>query len=376
MDNIDRLKLIENAPKPYLPEKLPLDQEQFVTLNILKLSSKAESELGKYSGFLLNLINPMLLISPLVTQEAVLSSKLEGTHATLEDLLNYQAGNKVDVETDELKEIFNYREALFYALNRISTISESEEGKLPLTSRVIKEMHKILLNNVRGSSKNPGKFKRQQNYIGSVSSISYTPVPANLTDEYMSNLENYIHIEDISLLIQSAIIHAQFEMIHPFEDGNGRIGRLLIPLFLYYRELLPYPTFYMSKYFEKDRSLYISNLNNISLKGDWNGWIEYYLKGIIESAIESTTKASEIFELYDYMKNEIMPKLNSVSSIELLDFIFTTPIFSANQVSEKLNVSKGTSYNLINKLIEEKFIITDNSARNKTFLCPQILNLI
>ena len=376
MDNIDRLKLIENAPKPYLPEKLPLDQEQFVTLNILKLSSKAESELGKYSGFLLNLINPMLLISPLVTQEAVLSSKLEGTHATLEDLLNYQAGNKVHVETDELEEIFNYREALFYALNRISTISESGEGKLPLTSRIIKDMHKILLNNVRGSSKNPGKFKRQQNYIGSISSISYTPVPANLTDEYMSNLESYIHSEDISLFIQSAIIHAQFEMIHPFEDGNGRIGRLLIPLFLYYRELLPYPTFYMSKYFEKDRSLYISNLNNISLKSDWNSWIEYYLKGIIESAIESTTKASEIFELYNYMKNEIIPKLNSVSSIELLDFIFTTPIFSANQVSEKLNVSKGTSYNLINKLIDEKFIITDNSARNKTFMCPQLLNII
>lgn len=376
MDNIDRLRLIENAPKPYLPEKLPLDQEQFATLNILKLSSKAESELGKYSGFLLNLINPMLLISPLVTQEAVLSSKLEGTHATLEDLLNYQAGNKVDVEADELKEIFNYREALFYALNKISTISKSEDGKLPLTSRIIKEMHKILLNNVRGSSKNPGNFKRQQNYIGSLSSISYTPVPANLTEEYMSNLENYIHSEDISLLIQSAIIHAQFEMIHPFEDGNGRIGRLLIPLFLYYRELLPYPTFYMSKYFEKDRPLYISNLNNISLKGDWNSWIEYYLKGIIESASESTTKASDIFVLYNYMKNEIMPKLNSLSSIELLDFIFTTPIFSANQVSEKLNVSKGTSYNLINKLIDEKFIITDNSARNKTFLCPQILNLI
>lgn len=376
MGNIDKLKLIENAPKPYLPEKLPLDQEQFATLDILKLSSKAESELGKYSGFLLNLINPMLLISPLVTQEAVLSSKLEGTHATLEDLLNYQAGNKVDVEADELKEIFNYREALFYALNKISTISKSEDGKLPLTSRIIKEMHKILLNNVRGSSKNPGKFKRQQNYIGSLSSISYTPVPANLTDEYMNNLENYIHSEDISLLIQSAIIHAQFEMIHPFEDGNGRIGRLLIPLFLYYRELLPYPTFYMSKYFEKDRSLYISNLNNISLKGDWNSWIEYYLRGIIESANESTTKAANIFDLYNYMKNEIMPKLNSVSSIELLDFIFTTPIFSANQVSEKLNVSKGTSYNLINKLIDEKFIITDNSARNKTFLCPQILNLI
>lgn len=376
MDNIDKLKLIENAPKLYLPEKLPLNQEQFATLNILKLSSKAESELGRYSGFLLNLINPMLLISPLVTQEAVLSSKLEGTHATLEDLLNYQAGNKVDVETDELKEIFNYREALFYALNEISTINKSEDGKLPLTSRIIKEMHKILLNNVRGSSKNPGKFKRQQNYIGSVSSISYTPVPANMTDEYMSNLENYIHSEDISLLIQSAVIHAQFEMIHPFEDGNGRIGRLLIPLFLYYRELLPYPTFYMSKYFEKDRSLYISNLNNISLKGDWNSWIEYYLRGIIESANESTRKASEILELYEYMKREVIPTLNSAHGISLLDFIFSTPIFNATQVEENTNISIRTVYTLLNKLMKTKFITSDNAKRYKTYYCPQLLNII
>ena len=376
MDNIERLKLIENAPKPYLPEKLPLDQEQFATLNILKLSSKAESELGKYSGFLLNLINPMLLISPLVTQEAVLSSKLEGTHATLEDLLNYQAGNKVDVETDELKEIFNYREALFYALDKISTISKSEDGKLPLTSRIIKEMHKILLNNVRGSSKNPGKFKRQQNYIGSFSNISYTPVPANLTDEYMSNLENYIHSEDISLLIQSAIIHAQFEMIHPFEDGNGRIGRLLIPLFLYYRELLPYPTFYMSKFFEKDRSLYISNLNNISLKGDWNGWIEYYLNGIIESANESTKKAAKILNLYEYMKREVIPTLNSAHGISLLDFIFSTPIFNATQVQKNTDISIRTVYTLLNKLMKTDFITSDDAKRYKTYYCPQLLKLI
>lgn len=376
MENLEKFKLIENAPKPYLPDKLPLNQEQFATLNILKLSSKAESELGKYSGFLLNLINPMLLISPLVTQEAVLSSKLEGTHATLEDLLNFQAGNKVDVETDEIKEIFNYREALFYALNRISTISNTEDGKLPLTSRIIKEMHKILLNNVRGSSKNPGKFKRQQNYIGSTSSISYTPVPANMTEEYMSNLENYIHSEDISLLIQSAIIHAQFEMIHPFEDGNGRIGRLLIPLFLYYRELLPYPTFYMSKYFEKDRSLYISNLNNISLRGDWNSWIEYYLIGIIESANESTKKASEILNLYEYMKREVIPTLNSAHGISLLDFIFSTPIFNATQVQENINISLRTVYTLLNKLMKTNFITSDDAKRYKTYYCPQLLNLI
>ncbi|HEO0078340.1 TPA: Fic family protein, partial [Streptococcus agalactiae] len=176
-----------------------------------------------------------------------------------------------------------YRKALFYALENISTINNIDSKGLPLSNRIIKEMHKILLDNVRGSSKNPGNFKRSQNYIGSVSSISYTPVPAEKTPEYMSNLEQYIHYDDLDLLVQSAIIHAQFEMIHPFEDGNGRIGRLLIPLFLYYQELLSYPTFYMSSYFERDRSLYISHLSNISKDNNWKDWFEYYLEGVILS---------------------------------------------------------------------------------------------
>lgn len=237
-------------------------------------------------------------------------------------------------------------------------------------------MHKILLDNVRGSSKNPGNFKRNQNYIGSIASISYTPVPAEQTPEYMSNLEQYIHYDDLDLLVQSAIIHAQFEMIHPFEDGNGRIGRLLIPLFLYYQELLSYPTFYMSSYFEKDRSLYISHLSNISKNNNWKDWFKYYLEGVILSAEESTKKAQDILSLYNIMKEQIIPKLHSVSGIQLLDFIFSAPIFKAKQVSEHLKISERTTYTLLNKLIEEGYLLTDNAQRNRTYYCPQLLSIV
>ncbi|MEY8735836.1 Fic family protein [Lactobacillus sp. AN1001] len=366
----------KNIPKPHLPQKLPFDYTSIYTdPQIIKLVTNANVAIGTYEGFLESIINPMLLISPLLSQEAVLSSKLEGTHATLEDLLNYEAGNNVGIERDELHEIINYRKALFYALENISTIN-GDSQKLPLSNRIIKEMHKILLDNVRGSSKNPGNFKRNQNYIGSVSTISYTPVPAEKTPEYMSNLEKYIHLDDLDLLIQSAIVHAQFEMIHPFEDGNGRIGRLLIPLFLYYKELLSYPTFYMSSYFESDRSLYIAHLSNISKENKWKEWFKYYLEGVIFSAKESTKKAKDILGLYNTMKEQVIPKLNSVSGIRLLDFIFASPIFKAKQVSDHLKISERTAYTLLNKLIDEGYLATDTAQRNRTYYCPQLLKIV
>lgn len=142
-------------------------------------------------------------------------------------------------------------------------------NKLPLSSKIIKEIHKILLNNVREQIKNPGVFKRNQNYISFKGGVTFTPVEPALTEEYMTNLENYIHYDEIYLILQSAIIHAQFEMIHPFQDGNGRIGRLLIPLFLYYRNSISVPAFYMSTYFNENRKTYIELLNNISQQNDW-----------------------------------------------------------------------------------------------------------
>lgn len=373
---MNRQELFNNAPRPFEPNFLPLDSNIFIQKDIFTLVSKANSEIGKYNGFLSTLINPMLLISPLITQEAVISSKLEGTHATLEDLLHYEAGNKVDIESDEIQEIINYRKSLFYALEKISTINSNEDNKLPLTSRIIKEMHKILLDNVRGNSKNPGNFKRQQNYIGSNNQISFTPVSVDKTDKYMGDLENYLHSDDIDILIQAAIIHAQFEMIHPFEDGNGRIGRLLIPLFLYYKELLPYPTFYMSSYFEKDRALYISHLQNISKNNDWISWVKYFLEGVIYASKESTNKARNISSLYEHMKTEITPKLKSVHSIELLDFIFRSPIFSAKQVEENTPINLRTVYTLLSKLEETDYIKSSSAKRYKTYYCPHLLNIV
>ena len=366
-----------NIPKPYIPEELPINLDG-ILLNreMFNLITTASNEMGIYKGFLSNTPNPILLISPLLIQEAVLSSKIEGTHATLEDFLNYEAGNKTEIEKDELHEISNYRAALFYALDNMatcSTINNSE--KFPLVIRLIKEMHKILLNNVRGSSKDPGNFKRLQNYISSGSTISFTPVAPELTDKFMGNLENYIHFDEIQILVQSAIIHAQFEMIHPFQDGNGRIGRLLIPLFLYYKEYLPYPTFYMSSYFEANRKDYIINLSNISKNKNWKNWIEFYLKGIIEQAKLNTSKAQYLLEVYNGMKEKIITNINSKNGINILDFIFQHPVFKAKQVSEKLNIQNKTAYNLLNQFVELGILSKLSEKKNITFYSKHILGI-
>lgn len=366
-----------NIPKPYIPEELPINLDS-ILLNreMFNLITTASNEMGIYKGFLSNTPNPILLISPLLIQEAVLSSKIEGTHTTLEDFLNYEAGNKTEIEKDELHEISNYRAALFYALDNMatcSTINDSE--KFPLVIRLIKEMHKILLNNVRGSSKDPGNFKRLQNYISSGSTISFTPVAPELTDKFMGNLENYIHFDEIQILVQSAIIHAQFEMIHPFQDGNGRIGRLLIPLFLYYKEYLPYPTFYMSSYFEANRKDYITNLSNISKNKDWKTWIEFYLKGIIEQAKLNTSKAQYLLVIYNNMKESIITNINSKNGINILDFIFQHPVFKARQVSEKLNIQNKTAYNLLNQFVELGILSKLSEKKNITFYSKDILGI-
>lgn len=346
--------IFDNAPSPFIPNKLPIDISTIIDIDIIDLLSQASMEMGTYSGLLKNTINPMLLISPLLIQETISSSALEGTHATIEDFYNYEAGNKVDIEKDEMTEIGNYRKALYYAIDSISTVNDtSSDGKLPLTSRIIKEMHKILLSNVRGKNKSPGEFKKEQNYIGSKDTISFTPLPPELTDEYMKNLEEYIHFEDKKILIQIAFIHAQFEMIHPFKDGNGRIGRLLIPLFLYYKEYLPYPTFYMSKYFEADRALYLQKLSNISKNNEWREWIKYFLEGIISQSKINTKKAQYLIYLYSTFKEKVLKNINSKYSVQVLDFIFEQPIFKAKQLKNKLDIGTNTTiYNLLNNFMK------------------------
>ena len=369
-----------NVPKPHIPEKLPIElSKSLYDCEIIKLISKANNAMGAYRGFLINTINPMLLISPLVSQEAVLSSKLEGTHATIEDFINYDAGNEVSVSKDEMQEVMNYRSALYFALGKMSTISDdSEEGrhKLPLSVRLIKEMHKILLDNVRGKNKSPGEFKTEQNYIGNSAEITFTPLPPELTQDYMANFEQYIHFDEVDLLVQVALIHCQFEMIHPFKDGNGRIGRLLIPLFLYYREMLPVPTFYMSAYFEKDRTMYLEKLSAVSQKNDYATWIKYFLEGVIQQAEINTLKAKALLDRYNEFKDICISGMSSKYAIPLLDEIFQRPAFKAKQIQEVIPGSKGTLYNMLDEFVARGILRKDDKARNATYFCPAILSII
>lgn len=373
-------EIYKKVPEPHIPQKLPVElSNALFDCEIIKLISKANNAIGAYRGFLINTINPMLLISPLVSQEAVLSSKLEGTHATIEDFVNYDAGNAVSVSKDEMQEIMNYRSALFYALEKMSTISDdSEEGKhkLPLSTRLIKSMHRILLDNVRGQTKSPGEFKTEQNYIGNTNEITFTPLPAELTSEYMSNLEQYIHYDEIDLLVQAALLHCQFEMIHPFKDGNGRIGRLLIPLFLYYREILPVPTFYMSAFFEKDRNMYLEKLSAVSQNNDYATWIKYFLEGVIQQAEINTHKAMIMLDYYNTFKNICLSDMSSKYAIPLLDEIFKRPMFKAKQIQEMIPGSKGTLYNMLDEFVDKKILSKDDKVRNTTYFCPAILDLL
>ena len=373
-------EIYKSVPEPHIPEKLPVELTGVLfDTDIIKLISKANNAMGAYGGFLVNTINPMLLISPLVSQEAVLSSKLEGTHATIEDFINYDAGNEVSIPKDEMQEVMNYRTALFYALDKMSVMSDtSEEGrhKLPLSSRLIKEMHKILLDNVRGKTKSPGEFKTEQNYIGNANSITFTPLPPELTLDYMANLEQYIHYEEVDLLVQAALLHCQFEMIHPFKDGNGRIGRLLIPLFLYYRDMLPVPTFYMSAYFEKDRDLYLKKLSAVSENNDYATWIKYFLEGVIQQAELNTFKAKAMLDKYNEFKEICIAEMSSKYAITLLDELFKRPAFKAKQIQEIIPGSKGTLYNMLDAFVERGILRKDDKARNTTYYCPAILSLL
>ena len=372
--------IIKNAPESHTPEKLPIDLSSVLyDTEIIKLMSKANNAIGAYKGFLINTINPMLLISPLVNQETVLSSSLEGTHATMEDFINYDAGDKVDIPSDEMNEVMNYRKALFYALDNMSTInddSEEADGKLPLCSRLLKDIHKILLDNVRGKTKHPGEFKTKQNYVGSSSEITFTPLVPELTTEFMTNLEQYMHFDDIDLLVQAALIHVQFEMIHPFEDGNGRIGRLLIPLFLYYRGILPIPSFYMSAYFAKDRNLYLKKLSAVSKENDYSSWIKYFLEGVIEQAETNTIKARFMLDTYNKYKDICLNDISTKNSIIMLDQIFQKPAFKSNYIDLERIGSKGTLYNMLDEFIEKGILKKDDKTRNATYYCPALLSLL
>ncbi|MBD3627411.1 Fic/DOC family N-terminal domain-containing protein [Cyclobacterium sp.] len=328
--------------KPYKPDELPLTNLDWSAL--VDLLSTANRQLARYDGLLQSIINPEVLLSPLRTQEAVLSSKIEGTQATLKEVLEYEADKAQSSEKQgDIREIINYRKALFTAKSRLED--------LPLSLRLIREMHAVLMQDVRGENKAPGEFRRIQNWIGAPGSTIETArfVPPAVQDMHngLGNWEKYIHFEEKDPLVQLAIIHAQFEILHPFLDGNGRIGRILIPLFLFDKEIIREPVFYLSDYLENHRRDYYDALKDITDSGSWTNWIRFFLGAIISQARKNNDQTRQIVALYELMKEEIVNATHSQFAVNCLDFIFNRPIFNSGKFYEESGVPRASASRLL-----------------------------
>jgi Fic family protein len=339
--------------QPHIPRKLPLDNLDW--MKFIHLIGKANFELAQYAGILVGMVNPELLLSPLTTKEAVISSKIEGTQATLEEVLKFEASPvKEGAKSEDIREIINYRKSLEHAVEYLKT--------RPTCLNLCKQMHYILLDSVRGRDKGRGEFRQIQNWIGSpgssIEKATYVPPPPDRLIEFLNNLEEYMHFEEKDRLVQLAIIHAQFEIIHPFIDGNGRLGRILIPLFLIDKGMLKAPVFYISEYIDENRDIYYDRLSEITRNGNWETWIEFFLTTIIEQSRNNSKKAKAILDLYDSMKEEIEGDLRSQYSIRTLDTIFEDPIFNTTMFIEKSGIPKASATRILHVLERNKIIFT------------------
>lgn len=355
---------------PFIPDLLPLDSLNWK--NLIPYLSSANRSIAKYEGILSALPNPTVMLSPLTTNEALLSSRIEGTQATLSEVFLFESGDEIDKpeKRNDIQEIINYRTALKTA--------EVQIKDRPFNLNLVLELHGILLNSVRGKSKSPGRIRTDQNWIGefgsSIENAYFIPPEPNVMKQSLYNWETYYHVDDLDPLVQLAILHGQFEILHPFKDGNGRIGRLIIPLFLFEKKILSRPMFYMSAYFDEFREEYIYNLRNIGVVEDsWTKWTIFFLKAIKNQADANWEKSQNILNLYNRLKSQIIDLTNSHYSIPLLDVCFDKPIFASSELDNKSGMpSRQTIRSLLNELINAEIlkVIREPSGRR-----PQILVL-
>jgi len=332
--------------KAYIPEPLPPSPIKYDN-ELRNLLSEADRALARFDGITTVLPNPELFVAMYVKKEALLSSQIEGTQASLEGVLRFEANLPTAENINEIKEVVNYIKALNYGIERLKI--------LPLSLRLIKEIHKILIEETRGTHKTPGEFRETQNWIGppgvSLNQATFVPPPPYIVADLMSKLEKFIHQKNhIPPLIKIALIHAQFETIHPFLDGNGRMGRLLITFYLYWRNILSHPILYLSFYLKKHRTEYYDWLMRIRNEGDWEDWLEFFLQGIIEVSKDATSSASEIIALKEVLYKRLFDnKIASIYAVEFLNLLFNKPIITSQNLVKELKVSRETANQLVKR---------------------------
>lgn len=356
--------------KIFIPNQLP--PEIIWDLSLVKILSDADRYVGNLGGEGGNLPNPHILIRPFIAKEAVLSSRIEGTQATLADVLAAQAGAEIITDIDDLKEVNNYIVALEYGIQRLQS--------LPLSLRLIREIHEKLMNHVRGQHATPGEFRKTQNWIGrpgsTLMNATYVPPSPDYLMECLGALEHFFYDNSLPPLVQVALIHYQFEAIHPFLDGNGRVGRLLITLFLIERKILPTPLLYLSAFFEATRQEYYARLLATSQQADWQGWLHYFLRGVAQQAEDAISRTSRINTLLDEWRNQAAG-LSTTLPHRLVDALASNPFITAKKMVAVMNVSQSTMQRAIDKL-EELEIIQETSGgkRDRIYCATKILAIL
>lgn len=364
MESSDRAGRFITQPegfKAFIPAPLPPDPSLELDPGLLAELSAADTALGRLDGVVEFVPDPDLFVAMYVRREAVLSSQIEGTQSSLRDLLDVEIGGVGDVTAD-VDEIVSCVAAMNHGLERL--------GDLPLSNRLVREVHGRLLDGVRGSGATPGEFRRSQNWIGpegtSLPNAVFVPPPIAEMRTAVGDLETFMHERgERPNLIDVGLVHAQFETIHPFLDGNGRVGRLLITLMLVERGVLSRPLLYLSHFFKRHRAEYYDRLMAVRLAGDWEGWMRFFLRGVAETAAEATETARRIFELREEHRALLLDRGIAHHGLPILSALFDLPMINVNRASELLGVTFPTANRVIGEM-EQLGILREISGRRRS----------
>jgi Fic family protein len=370
-DKTDAGHLVK-TPQGYLAfVPAPLEPELTFEKGLVRLLSEADRALSELAGIARTLPNPHLLIGPFVAREAVLSSRIEGTQASYSDLLYFEAANLREREVSDVREVSNYVHALEFGLARLN--------ELPLSLRLIREMHARLLEDVRGEHLTPGEFRRSQNWIGprgcSLEDATYVPPPISEMHACLADLETYLHKQtDLPPLVRLALVHYQFEAIHPFSDGNGRIGRLLITLMLCEERLLPQPLLYLSAFFERNREEYYRRLLAVSKESEWGGWLAFFLRAVASQAKDAVLRSDRLLQLRQNYREQLQSTRASALLLQIVDDLFVKPAISNPGISRALEITPRAAQLNIDKLVAAGVLKeATGKRRNRVYVAPEIV---